>query len=202
MRVIHIIPSAFEYFDDIRSEVFKLIEGLYKMGVETEAFTLQYGGPTKSIKDQVKSDSPSVHTYINSTGAAGLIESLADFDIVHLHCPLLGAARQILHWKKTNPKVLLVITYHRDVVWTDSFSLFIKLYNRYYLPKLFATADILVCQNLEELGTFTGSRYIDKNKNLAVLDEIKLEGDWVDPQWGSIEVVAAKTALIYNTLVS
>jgi hypothetical protein len=202
MRVIHIIPSAFEYFDDIRSEVFKLIEGLYKMGIETEAFTLQYGGPTKTIKDQIKEDSPSVHNYISSTGAAGLVDGLAGFDIVHLHCPLLGAARQVLNWKKTHPRTPLVITYHRDVVWTDLFSLFIKLYNYYYLPKLFKVANIVVCQNLEELGSFRGSRHIDKNKDLAVLDEIKLEGDWVDPKWSPLEVVAAKTALIYNTFVS
>lgn len=202
MRVIHIIPSAFEYFDDIRSDVFKLIEGLYKMGIETEAFTLQYGGPTKTIKDQIKEDSPSVHNYISSTGATGLVDGLADFDIVHLHCPLLGASRQILNWKKNNPEIPLVITYHRDVVWTDSFSLFIKLYNHYYLPKLFKMADIVVCQNLEELASFRGSRYIGKDKELVVIDEIKLEGDWVDPEWNDFEVVAAKTALVYNTLVS
>lgn len=202
MRVIHIIPSAFEYFNDIRSEVFQLIEGLYKMGIETEAFTLQYGGPTKTIKDQIKSDSPSVHTYISSTGASGLIESLDEFDIVHLHCPFLGAAHQILNWKKSNPKTPFVVTYHRDVVWTDLFSLFIKLYNYYYLPKLFKVADIIVCHNMEELASFRGSRYIGKDKELAVLDDIKLEGGWVDPKWSPLEVVAAKTALIYNTFVS
>lgn len=202
MRVIHIIPSAFEYFDDIRSETFKLIDGLYKLGIETEAFTLQYGGPTKKLKEEVKEDSPSVHSYISSTSANGLVESLADFDIVHLHCPFLGAARQILNWKKSYPKTPLVITYHRDVVWTDLFSLFIKLYNHYYLPKLFKVADVVVCQNLEELASFRGSRYIDKNKDLAVLDEIKLEGDWVDPKWNPFEAVAAKMVLIYNTLIS
>ena len=202
MRVIHIIPSAFEYFNDIRSEVFKLIEGLYTMGIETEAFTLQYGGPTKTIKDQIKADSPSVHNYINSTSANGLVESLAEFDIVHLHCPFLGAARQILNWKKSHPKIPLVITYYRDVVWTDLFSLFIKLYNHYYLPKLFKVADIVVCQNLGELASFRGSRHIGKDKHVAVLDEIQLEGDWVDPKWNHLEVVAAKTALIYNTICS
>lgn len=202
MRVIHIIPSAFEYFDDIRSEVFKLIEGLYKMGIETEAFTLQYSGPTKTIKDQIKEDSPSVHNFINSVSANDLVESLAGFDIVHLHCPLLGAARQILNWKRSYPKTRLVITYHRDVIWTDLFSLFIKLYNYYYLPKLFKVANIMVCENLDELGSFRGSKFIEKNKDLAVLDEIKLEGDGMNPKWNSQEVVAAKTALIYNTLIS
>ena len=61
MRVIHIIPSAFEYFDDIRSQAFRLLDGLNKLGVETEAFTLQYGSTNKAQKASIKEAAPSVH---------------------------------------------------------------------------------------------------------------------------------------------
>ncbi|EKD42976.1 MAG: hypothetical protein ACD_72C00515G0006, partial [uncultured bacterium] len=47
MRVLHIIPSAFDYFDDIRSEAFKMIDAEIEMGIDAEAMTLEYGAPTK-----------------------------------------------------------------------------------------------------------------------------------------------------------
>ncbi len=202
MRVLHIIPAAFEYFDDIRSESFRLVDGLYKMGVETEAFTLQYGGPTKKLKAEIKENSSSVHTHISSTGAAGLVESFDEFDIIHLHCPFLGAARHILDWKKLHAQTPLIVTYHRDVEWVDTFSLLIKLYNHYYLPRIFRAADVLICNNFDELASLRGSRYIEANKHVTALDSITLEKDEVSPNWTVMEAIAAKTALVYNTLIT
>ena len=141
MPVIHIIPSAFEYFDDIRSQAFKLLDGLHKLGVETEAFTLQYGSTNKAEKASIKSASPSVHNYLGNFDIDSAIANFSDFDIVHLHCPFFGAAGKILNWKKLNPGIPLVITYYREVRVQDLMSLFIRLYNAYYLPKFFKLAD-------------------------------------------------------------
>ncbi len=141
MRVIHIIPTAFEYFDDIRSQAFKLLDGLHKLGVETEAFTLQYGSTNKAEKASIKSASPSVHNYLGNFDIDSAIANFSDFDIVHLHCPFFGAAGKILNWKKLNPGIPLVITYYREVRVQDLMSLFIRLYNAYYLPKFFKLAD-------------------------------------------------------------
>ncbi|TSC84751.1 MAG: Uncharacterized protein G01um101413_135 [Parcubacteria group bacterium Gr01-1014_13] len=141
MRVIHVIPSAFEYFDDIRSRAFKLLDGLHKLGVETEAFTLQYGTPNKAEKSSIKQASPSIHNFIGSFDINSAIENFSDFDIVHLHCPFFGAAGKILRWKKLHPDTPLVLTYYRDVRIVDLMSFFIKLYNGYYLPKFFKLAD-------------------------------------------------------------
>ena len=141
MRVIHIIPSAFEYFDDIRSHAFKLLDGLHKLGVENEAFTLQYGSTNKAEKASIKEASPSVHNYMGNFDIDSAIDNFSDFDIVHLHCPFFGAAGKILRWKKLNPDIPLVITYYRQVRVQDLMSLFIRLYNAYYLPKIFKLAD-------------------------------------------------------------
>lgn len=141
MRVIHIIPSAFEYFNDIRSQAFKLLEELNKLGVETEAFTLQYGSPNKMEKSSIKESAPSVHSHIGDFDIDSAIASFSDFDVVHLHCPFFGAAGKILNWKKNNPNVPLVITFYRDVRIEDAFSLFIRLYSAYFLPKIFSLAD-------------------------------------------------------------
>lgn len=150
MRVIHVIPSAFEYFNDIRSQAFKLLDGLHKLGVETEAFTLQYGSTNKAEKASVKEASPSVHSYLGNFDINSAIHNFSDFDIVHLHCPFFGAAGKILKWKKNNPNIPLVITFYRDVRVVDLMSLFIRFYNMYYLPKFFHLADAVSRFNAEE----------------------------------------------------
>lgn len=141
MRVIHIIPSAFDYFNDIRSQAFALLESLHKLGVENEAVTLQYGAPGKTIKESVRRSAPSVHNYLGDFDMESVIKSFADFDIVHLHCPFFGGAGKILKWKKANPRAPLVCTYYRDARFEDMISLFIKFYNAYYLPKIFKLAE-------------------------------------------------------------
>ncbi len=153
MRVIHIIPSAFEYFDDIKSQAFKLLDGLHKLGVEAEAFTLQYGSTNKAEKASVKAASLSVHNYIGNFDIDSAIADFSDFDIVHLHCPFFGAAGKILRWKKLNPSIPLVVTYYRQVRAEDLMSLFIRFYNAYYLPKIFKLADAVERFNVEEAGS-------------------------------------------------
>ncbi len=161
MRVIHIIPSAFEYFDDIRSQAFKLLDGLHKLGVENEAFTLQYGSPSQAEKTSVREASPSVHDMVGTFDISSAIKDFADFDIVHLHCPFFGAAGKILRWKKLNSSIPLVITYYRDVRIVDLMSLFISFYNKYYLPKLFRLSDAVdrFDKEAESIATKTLSMY-------------------------------------------
>ncbi len=196
---MHIIPFAFNYFDDIKAKAFTIIDGLSKIGVEVEAFTLQYGGTTKSVKEDIKQSSSRVHVYAGSTNADGLAGSLEGFDIVHLHCPFLGAAKHLVQWKKMHQHIPLVITYYRDVQFTDLFSLFVKIYNAIYLPKIFKLADMVVCQNFDDFRVKRGARYMLEEKKIVALDEVSL-----DASLGVLsenESLAAKMLLVYNNLV-
>ncbi len=150
MRVIHIIPSAFDYFNDIRAQAFALLESLHRLGVENEAVTLQYGAAGKTLKESVRQSAPSVHSYLGDFDMGSVIKSFADFDIVHLHCPFFGAAGKILRWKKLNPNTPLVITYYRAVRVWDLMSFFIRLCNAYYLPKFYKLAGSVSQFNPEE----------------------------------------------------
>ena len=47
MKVLHVIPNAFEYFTDIHSEAFKILEAEAEYGVEANAITIGYGGVTR-----------------------------------------------------------------------------------------------------------------------------------------------------------
>lgn len=199
MRVIHIVPSAFNYFDDIRSKAFAIVDGLHNLGIETEAFTVQYGSTGKKLKESVKAASPSVHTLAATTGAQGLSNSLKDFDVVHVHCPFLGAAKQILHWKQAFPHKLMVVTYYRDVPFSDGFSWFVKLYNAYFLPKIFRAADVVICSSINELAQYRGAKYIPAQQKVMGLDEIILEKKW--GKFDSRQAVAAKVLLVYNSIM-
>lgn len=159
MRVIHIIPSAFNYFDDIRRHVFELLEKQIECGVEAEAFTLQYGSVTRGQKIEVRREAPASR-FIGLFGLDELVDSLKDFGVVHLHCPFLGAAKKIINWQKKNADSPLVITYHRDLEFSDLFSLFIIGYNHFYLPRLFSIATAVVGFSAEEFAETKGAHYL------------------------------------------
>ena len=169
MRILHLVPSAFNYFNDIRDFVFELTGHLSAAGAESEIFTLQYGATTRQAKTELrqKSDGASFQGHI---GIDEIIASLNNFDVIHLHCPFLGAAGRLLAWKKQNPSRKLLITYYRDVRLPDLFSFFILLYNNYYLPKLFKVADAISCISTEDLKRTSAWRWI---KDKPAIIELK-----------------------------
>ena len=143
MRVVHIIPSTFEYFDDIRSRAFGILNYQHEHGIEVEAITLQYDNPSRSVRREARESAPSVHSYQGHITISDAFSQLDEFDLVHLHTPFFGAGRRMLRWAKSRQKPF-VITYYRPVIFSDVFSAFVKIYNQYYLPKLFKTADSVV----------------------------------------------------------
>ena len=145
MNIAHIIPTAFDYFDDIKSNAFRLVERLQDFNVNSEVITLQYSQPSKTEKEKisgVRGSAPS-YGFKESRSMVDAIGDLSKHDLVHLHCPFIGAAKIIINWKKNNPQVPLVCTFYRDVETPDVFSLIIKFYNNYYLSKIFALAEII-----------------------------------------------------------
>ncbi|MFA5062106.1 MAG: glycosyltransferase [Patescibacteria group bacterium] len=149
MKVIHIIPAAFEYFDQIKSEAFKLVEDLYKLGIETEAVTLQYGNTSRRMEREVQKVASS-HSLAGTENVSDIISSLEKFDIVHLHTPLFGLAGKILKWKVLHPEIPLLVTRHRNIITADLFSLLIQLYNVYYVPRLLKAADLVIDERKEK----------------------------------------------------
>lgn len=142
MKVLHIIPAAFHYFDDIRDAAFAAVDKLGALGVEAEVFTLQYGGNPGSPKSRsaVKAVAPG-QEYKETVGLKSMAESFSQFDIIHLHAPFLGAAGAIRKFKERNPAAPFVITYYHPFEAADLFGYYIKWYNHYHLRKLFALAD-------------------------------------------------------------
>ena len=134
MRVIHIIPFAFEYFNDIKKGSFNIVGKMKNFGIESDIITLQYTSPKKKKKKEISAkDDAELYEYKGLRNLNDSLTDLKNYDIVHLHCPFLGAAGKILQWKKLNPDVPLVVSYYRQIKIVDLISIFILLYNKYYL---------------------------------------------------------------------
>ena len=173
MRVLHIIPLAFNYFNDIARVAFKMAEGLEEAGVNVDIVTLQYTKPTREQQAQVAEAAPSrEYKYVEQQPVERVVESVKeeDFQLVHLHCPFFGAGNDWLRFKKENPEFPLVVTYHRDFALTDFFSLYVKMYNRYYAPRFFSVADVVTSLNFESFYHTLGYKYLkNKEKFISLL---------------------------------
>lgn len=168
MKVLHIVPSAFNYFDEIRSEAFAILEEENKLGIDANVITLEFGTTTKKEKEEVKSIAPN-RQFIGQQSLADNARLWDQFDIVNLHCPFFGAASQILNWAKTNSKKGLVVTYHGDFKTPDFFSLIIKFYLIYYLPKVFSIAKAVCFLSSRRRESLIGIRTFKNDEKAFVL---------------------------------
>lgn len=202
MKVLHIIPAAFDYFDDIRQAAFALINKLSDYDVEAEAFTLQYGAVTRAEKRAIVSKAPG-QRFLGSASIAELIGALSQYDLIHIHCPFLGAAGKIIAWKKEHPKIPLVVTFHRPVKTPDFFSLGIVWYNRYYLPKLFAIADVIAAPSRQLFQKSFGRAFVTNGKFYEVNEsKIWLGENIPEAPAEADSVIALKYALVYTNCYS
>jgi hypothetical protein len=210
MRIIHIIPSVFNYFDDIRAEAFALVDTLQSAGVEADVFTLQYGSAAAapSVQTEVKAVTPKAgRTYKGQVNINKAIESFSDYDIVHLHAPFFGAAGKILAWKQAHPEIPFVVTCHRRMVTPDFLSLFLKLYSLYYLPKIFAVVDIITVPSLNKFKAYFGRSFKQYSNKLVEIDDSAMFLDQdisISPdgaELASAERLALKYIMVYNELV-
>lgn len=197
MKILHIIPSAFEYFDDIRAEAFALLKELDKLGVDADAFTLQYGSTTKEVKTSVseivKKETPagkveSTHKYAGLQSVTKMFGDWENYDIIHLHCPFMGAAGRILEWVGAHPNIPLVVTFYHPMPFKDLFSIFFRWYNNYYLPKIFEAATAIICFDPVVLIRSVAGRKIKNTRKILELSR-------------DSELLAKDLQMFYNTIL-
>lgn len=206
MKILHIIPSAFHYFDDIRTAAFGLSEDLHQLGIDVEAITIQYNySVPASIKKQVSKVSPS-QSYTGASSLDSVLQDFKKFDLIHLHCPIFGSLKKIIEWKKQHPDKPLLVTYYRPVKLTDFFSLVVLWYNKYYLKKLFAVANFITAYSRQIFYQQFGVGYLT-DKMLEITDEPEFLGQALTPLANEVklsaeQVVAIKFSLLYQELIN
>jgi len=181
MRIIHIIPAAFNYFDDLKSFLFDIVDLQNGYGVEASAITLQYSGSDvrkekKKLRENQKVATTKKellkYSFKGVKTISEAIKNLDEYDIVHMHLPFFGAGKLILNWKKEYPRTPLVVSYYYDFKAGDFFSLIIKYYNYYFVPKLLNIADMITCVDDEMFErSFAFKSLKDKNKLFVLKSE-------------------------------
>lgn len=205
MKVLHLIPAAFNYFDDIRADAFALVEQLMRLGVIIEALTVQFEAPSKTEHEEVSIVAPSRH-YKGLSSIRDVETRIPEFHLIHVHAPLFGAAGRVFHWVRRWPQVPLIVTAHRRVRTPDFFSLLIWGYNWYYLPRLFGAARNITCPDLASFKAYWPRRYRLYKDKVVVMDNSLTFRDEDLTQYrsvvdlGELERLALKYFRLYSEL--
>ncbi len=173
LRVLHIIPAAFEYFDDIKDYAFGLVGEMNSYNnIVADVFTLQYSSPTRLEKASVEALAPE-QEYVGLESVEEAVDDFSSYDIIHLHAPFLGGAKRIMQWKDDHPEVPLIITYYRSVDVVDLIALGIRWYNNYYLNKLFKRANFITVFPWSEKRARQIAARSGAGEKIELLDEFK-----------------------------
>lgn len=172
MKILHIIPSAFSYFEVIRKNSFILVDGLNDMGFENYIFTLQYSAVNKRMEKEVKEQTKNKMNFEKIYSENEFEEKMDWADIIHLHAPFLGMGKKILNYKEKNPQKKLVITVNKNLQYVDFFTIIIWLYNKWYLNKLIQKADFVCATDETVMEKTVGNRIKKDDKKFVPLNDL------------------------------
>ncbi|HNU96132.1 MAG TPA: hypothetical protein PKH95_01870 [Candidatus Magasanikbacteria bacterium] len=170
IKVLHIVPSAFDYFEKIRKEAFLLVDSLDELGFDNYVFTLQYEAVNKRLEKKVQRETKGKMGFEKIYNIAEIKDKMDEADIIHLHAPFLGMGKKILEYKKKNPKKKFIVTLHPGLPYVDFFTIIIWLYNSWYLGKMFAIADFVAVENEDIFKKAGGFAKLKDEKKLVLIN--------------------------------
>lgn len=146
MRVLHILPSAFDYYNDLKLKIFSQIESERLLGIQSEAYTIQFGNVSKKEKNFI-SKNISTLSYNGLYDSKFIFSELDKYDIVHLHLPMFGFLKKLVDWKKNKPDNVLVVSVWIPPKLSDLFSYFVYIYSGIFDSKILALANAILCED-------------------------------------------------------
>lgn len=170
IKVLHIVPSAFDYFEKIRKEAFLLVDSLNELGFDNYVFTLQYQAVNKRLEKKVQGETRGKMGFEKIYNIGEVKDKMDEADIIHLHVPFLGMGKKILEYKKNNPQKKFIVTVHSGLPYIDFFTIIIWLYNGWYLSKIFAIADFVAVENEEIFKKSGGFSKLKDEKKLVLIN--------------------------------
>ncbi len=181
LKIAHIVSTFPPYYGGMGTVVFETAVALSEMGHDVQVFTPDYyedkeirpaGAPSasthsehlQSVIDSVQRIKPSI-SYGNAARIPDVLHQLDAFDIVHLHYPFFGTAELVAKWKKRNPHKKLVMTYHMDTRAPGWKGLVFAVYNKFYLPKILASADACIGATFDYIVLSDARHSLAQHKN-------------------------------------
>lgn len=151
MKIAHIVCRFPPYYSGMGNVVFELANAQIRRGHEVRVYTPQFEVPTEADNELATRLKPGFK-YGNAAWLPGLSRELSQFELVHLHYPFFGTANLVRRWKKRNPTIPLVVTYHMDNRAQGWLGLFFKYYAAFWLPKILEVADALHSASFDYLA--------------------------------------------------
>lgn len=162
MKIAQIICSYPPYRGGMGNSVFENSKYLRKLGHNVEVFTPLYNESESKLPNVIY-EKP-MFSFGKSARIKKFLNKLSDFDVVHLHYPFFGTAELIVKWKKENPKIPLVITYHMDATANGWKGLIFKIYSKLLMPKILNSADALIVSTFDFVSNSEAEKIYEQNK--------------------------------------
>lgn len=178
LKILHFVPSAFEYFDNIRKEAFTLIDSLGELGFENYVFTLQYSTVSKRLEKEIKEKTKDKMGFEKIHTMEEVEDKINEADIVHLHAPFLGMGKKLLEYKKKYPQKKFIVTVYRNLPYVDFFTIIIWLYNSWYLKRILNICDFVCASDEQVFKEARGfSMLKDEKKFVSIINLINFIND-------------------------
>ena len=157
MKIVQISCSGMPSSGGMGRSAFNHTQALRRDGHQAELYTLP-PLPTEAKKISY------LFKFGKAAWGARLGQVLVGADVVHLHLPFFGVADSVAAWKKRNPSMLLVATYHMDAVGTGLKSHYIKWWYKNRLKKIIDLCDGIAVTSEDYVSGSHLADYIDVEK--------------------------------------
>lgn len=164
MKIGIVTPVFPPYLAGMGNVAYAEALGLKKKGHDVVVVTPDYGNHSDSEVSNLKVNR--LIPKFKFGNAAWLNQLPAEFknlDVVHLHYPFLGGVRVVLKFKKQNPQIPLVVTYHMDLIGKSWKRIFFKIYSILTIPKIFEVADKIIVSSLDYAESGLLKKYLLQN---------------------------------------
>lgn len=196
MRVLHLVPAAFDYYDDIRNRVNGWLAYLPEFGIMAEVITIHYGTSAQGMKKQTSDEAPKSR-FMGRVETDEVVNDWSNYDIVHWHCPFIGGAKHFLGAVLAHPETPLIVTVHRLPRCGDVLELIMYWYNRYWLNKILKVATAVALVDPNDAVKKWVTKAANDVKKVYILDPATVgDSGKLVPR-----TVAEHLAMLYNTVV-
>jgi glycosyltransferase involved in cell wall biosynthesis len=171
MNIAIVTPVFRPYLAGMGTVAHSEAVGLAKLGHSVTVLTPLYSGHIafETAPENFKIRRlPPVFKFGKAAWLPRLVKELAEFDIVHLHYPFIGAVNSVLKAKASSSKPQVVVTYHMDLVGRGWKKYFFKIYNRLTLPRLIREAKKVIFSSWDYVRKSQLKKYIEKDSQKFV----------------------------------
>ncbi len=168
MKIAHIVSTYPPYIGGMGNVAAAMVKELEKRGHSCKVITPDHEG----IK--------SVLSFGNAAWLPSLTKHLHGVDIIHLHYPFYGGAQAVRLFKRKNPAVPLVMTYHMDNIGTGLKKLFFSSYRHTMFPWIMKQVDVVTVGSLDYAKHSFLTPYLNKKMVVELpygVDEAFQPGD-------------------------